>query len=47
MPLTQTRVRRDAFKFKKAGSQSPQYNHVSRQNMKNSLTLSHDEVNRD
>lgn len=32
--------------LKKAGSQSPQYNHVSRQNMKNSLTLSHDEVNR-
>ena len=32
--------------LKKAGVQSPQYNHITRQNMKNSLTLSAEEVNK-
>ena len=32
--------------LKKAGVQSPQYNHITRQNMKNSLTLPIEEVNK-
>ena len=32
--------------LKKAGVQSPQYNHITRQNMKNSLTLPKEEVNK-
>ena len=34
------------FNLKKAGVQSPQYNHITRQNMKNSLTLPLEEVNK-